>query len=124
MNVNGASSKIGAILVMVAMSRSPIRAYAQTGVDSRGGATVQRAAYSTSRLQNRPDSAVTRDVRDALRRTPSVDASGIRVRARLGVVTLTGWVPERRQIGLAGNAARSVRGVRAVSNQLVMRNSR
>nr|WP_081716209.1 BON domain-containing protein [Paraburkholderia mimosarum] len=88
------------------------------------GATAQRVAYSTSRLQNRPDSAVTRDVRSALWRTPNLDASGIRVRARLGTVTLTGWVPERRQISLAGHAARSVRGVRSVSNQLLLRNSR
>ncbi|MCX5541118.1 BON domain-containing protein [Paraburkholderia sp. CNPSo 3076] len=54
-----------------------------------------------------------RDVRSALWRTPSLDASGIRVRARLGVVTLSGWVPARRQIALADNTARSVRGVRS-----------
>ncbi|WP_321916654.1 BON domain-containing protein [Paraburkholderia sp. J11-2] len=124
MNVNGVSSKIGVILAIVITISSAIHANAQTGVNSRPGATVQRAAYSTSRLQNRPDSAVTRDVRSALWRTPGVDASGIRVRARLGVVTLAGWVPERRQIGLAGNAARSVRGVRSVSNQLILRNRR
>ncbi|WP_429558897.1 BON domain-containing protein [Paraburkholderia youngii] len=88
------------------------------------GATAQRVEDSTSRLQNRPDSAVSRDVRSALRRTPSLDASGIRVRARLGVVTLTGWVPEHRQIVLAGNTASSVRGVRSVTNQLTLRNSR
>ncbi|CAD6518740.1 hypothetical protein LMG27952_01055 [Paraburkholderia hiiakae] len=124
MNVNGAISRIGAILAMVVMSSSPNHANAQTGVDTRAGATVQRAAYSTSRLQNRPDSAVTRDVRNALWRTPNLDASGIRVRARLGVVTLTGWVPDRRQIALAGNVSRSVRGVRSVSNQLTLRNRR
>ncbi|WP_233809688.1 BON domain-containing protein [Paraburkholderia sp. HP33-1] len=124
MNVNGASRKIGAILAMVIMSSGSIDANAQTGMNTRAGATVQSVAYSTSRLQNRPDSAVSRDVRSALRRTPNLDASGIRVGARLGIVTLTGWVPERRQIAIAGNAARSVRGVRSVSNQLILRNSR
>nr|WP_245841282.1 BON domain-containing protein [Paraburkholderia ribeironis] len=106
------------------MSCGPIHAGAHTGGNTGAGTTVHRVAYSTSRLQNRPDSAVSRDVRSALRRTPSLDATGIRVRARLGVVTLTGWVPEHRQIALAGNAARSVRGVRSVANQLTLRNSR
>ncbi|MCC8400612.1 BON domain-containing protein [Paraburkholderia sp. MMS20-SJTN17] len=124
MNVNGASNKTGAILALVIISSGSIHASAQTDVDTEAGATVQRVADSTSRLQNRPDGAVTRDVRSALRRTPNLDASGIRVRARLGVVTLTGWVPERRQIALAGDAASSVRGVRSVSNQLSLRNSR
>ncbi|NVI02921.1 BON domain-containing protein [Paraburkholderia youngii] len=124
MNVSGASVKICAILVMVPISCGSIHAGAHTGVNMGAGATAQRVEDSTSRLQNRPDSAVSRDVRSALRRTPSLDASGIRVRARLGVVTLTGWVPEHRQIALAGNTARSVRGVRSVTNQLTLRNSR
>ncbi|WP_083788774.1 BON domain-containing protein [Paraburkholderia atlantica] len=94
------------------------------GAHTAAGAPAHRVAYSTSRLQNRPDSAVSRDVRSTLRRTPSLDASGVRVRVRLGVVTLTGWVPEHRQIALAGNTARSVRGVRSVTNQLTLRNSR
>ncbi|NML35088.1 BON domain-containing protein [Paraburkholderia antibiotica] len=114
------SVKICAILVMATMSCGSIPAVAQTNV----GATAQPVAHSTSRLQNRPDSAVSRDVRSALGRAPNVDASGIRVRASLGVVTLTGWVPEPRQIALAGNTARSVRGVRSVTNQLTVRNSR
>jgi hyperosmotically inducible periplasmic protein len=118
--MSGASVKICAILVMVPMSCGSIQAGAYTGA----GAEAYRVAYSSSRLQNRPDSAVSRDVRSALRRTPGLDASGIRVRARLGVVTLTGWVPEHRQIALAGNTARSVRGVRSVANQLTLRNSR
>ncbi|MEM5425343.1 BON domain-containing protein [Paraburkholderia ferrariae] len=124
MKVSGVSVKICAILVAVSMSYGSIHAGAQTGENTGAGATAHRAAYSTSRLQNRPDSAVTRDVRSALGRTPNLDASGIRVRARFGVVTLTGWVPEPRQIALAGNTARSVRGVRSVTNQLTLRNSR
>ncbi|MEM5331112.1 BON domain-containing protein [Paraburkholderia sp. JHI2823] len=124
MNVNAANCKIGAILAMIVISSGSNHANAQTSMNTWAGATAQTVAYSTSRLQNRPDSAVTRDVRSALWRTPNLDASGIRVRARLGTVTLTGWVPERRQISLAGHAARSVRGVRSVSNQLLLRNSR
>jgi osmotically-inducible protein OsmY len=78
-------------------------------------------AVAASPPGNRPDSSVIRDVRRALRRVPDMDDSGIHIRARLGVVTLTGWVPESWQISRAGNAARSVLGVRAVTNRLTVR---
>lgn len=103
---------VGAMLAAVIASGT-LQASAQTA-----------AADPTSRLQNRPDGALVRDVRTALRRMPALEAAGIRVRARLGVVTLTGWVPAREQIARAGNAARSVHGVRSVSNELVVRNTR
>ncbi|HTH58549.1 MAG TPA: BON domain-containing protein [Paraburkholderia sp.] len=61
-------------------------------------AAAHAAADPASRLQNRPDSVLARDVRSALRRAPALDASGIRVSARIGVVTLAGWVPQREQI--------------------------
>ena len=97
---------------------------ANTRADTPGPALMQTAADPGSRLRNRPDGALVRDVRAALRRARALDSSGIRVRARVGVVTLTGWVPTREQIARAGHAARSVRGVRSVSNQLVVRNTR
>ncbi|WP_293037996.1 BON domain-containing protein [Paraburkholderia sp.] len=43
---------------------------------------------------------------------------------RFGVVTLTGTVPESWQISRAGIAARSVLGVRSVSNRLTLRKRR
>jgi hyperosmotically inducible protein len=128
MNINGVSAKIGAtlaaVLVSASMSIAANASNAQAAADAPAAATALQVADATSRLQTRPDSALSRDVSNALRRTPHLDASGIRVRARRGIVTLTGWVPERRQISLAGNTARSVRGVRSVSNELVIRNTR
>ncbi|MCC8402959.1 BON domain-containing protein [Paraburkholderia sp. MMS20-SJTN17] len=76
---------------------------------------------STTPPGTRPDTSVIRDVRRALRRVPDMDDSGIHIRAHLGVVTLTGEVPESWQISRAGNAARSVLGVRAVTNRLTVR---
>ncbi|WP_245639692.1 BON domain-containing protein [Paraburkholderia heleia] len=61
------------------------------------------------------------DVRRALVRTPGLNSMNIQVRVRSGIATLTGSVPHHSQIARAGNAARSVRGVRAVTNRLTLR---
>jgi hyperosmotically inducible periplasmic protein len=71
----------------------------------------------------RPDTSIVRDVRRALRRVPEMDDSGIHIRVSRGVVTLTGTVPETWQISRAANAARSVLGVRSVSNRLTEKKS-
>lgn len=122
----GRSRPVGAMLA-AAVASCALHANAQTAANAPANAPVppaQTAANSMSRLQNRPDGALVRDVQAALRRAPALNSSGIRVRARVGIVTLTGWVPVREQIPRAGNAARSVRGVRSVSNQLIVRNTR
>jgi osmotically-inducible protein OsmY len=59
-------------------------------------------------------------VRRALSRTPGLNPSGIHVRSRNAAVTLTGRVPQRSQIARASSTARSVRGVRSVSNRLTV----
>lgn len=120
MNINGASRISGAMLVAAIVSCATY-ANAQTGVSAPTGAVAQRVAVSTSPPGTRPDTSVIRDVRRALRRVPDMDDSGIHIRARLGVVTLTGSVPESWQISRAGNAARSVLGVRSVRNRLTLR---
>ncbi|MFT4065839.1 MAG: BON domain-containing protein [Paraburkholderia sp.] len=89
-----------------------------------GDTSTQGQPVASSAARNRPDSELIRDVRRTLTRTPGLHASGIHVQARHGVVTLTGWVPQRAQVHRAGNAARSVRGVRSVSNRLTVRTRR
>lgn len=74
---------------------------------------------ASSSIQRR-DNDIVRDVRRAFTRTPGLNSSGIHVRSNNAVVTLTGRVPQRSQIGRAGTAARSVRGVRSVSNRLTV----
>jgi len=117
MDINGASRIIGAMLA-AAIASCATYANAQTGVSVPADGAVNLVAVSTSPPGTRPDTAIIRDVRRALRRVPHLDDSGIQIRASLGVVTLSGWVPESWQISRAGNAARSVHGVRSVSNRL------
>lgn len=120
MNRNGANRKFGATLVAVIASCATY-ANAQTVVSTPTVAAAHMMAVSTSPPGSRSDDAIIRDVRRALRRVPEMDDSAIHIRAHRGVVTLTGSVPESWQISRAGNAARSVRGVRGVQNRLTER---
>ncbi|WP_233870814.1 BON domain-containing protein [Paraburkholderia adhaesiva] len=117
MKTSGAGGIIGAMF-FAAIASCATYANAQTSASTPAGAGVQRVAASTSPPGTRPDTSIIRDVRRAIRRVPDLDDSEIHIRARLGVVTLTGWVPESWQISRAGIAARNVLGVRAVSNRL------
>jgi len=114
MRTNGVRKKVGALLAAAILGCATY-VYAQADVS---------APVSTSANRNRPDSELVRDVRRAFTRTSGLNSSGIHVTARNGIVTLTGWVPQRSQIARAGNAARSVRGVRSVSNRLTLRTGR
>jgi hyperosmotically inducible periplasmic protein len=95
-------------------------AQAQTPNDAPKGATASAQPVTTSSIHRRSDNDIVRDVRRALSRTPGVNPSGIHVRSRNAAVTLTGRVPQRSQIARAGSTARSVRGVRSVSNRLTV----
>lgn len=120
--MNGARKIISAVSV-AAIASCASYANAQTATSAQAGAAMQKVALAAPRTPHpsRPDSSIIRDVRRALRRVPQMDDSGIHIRVSLGVVTLTGSVPESWQISRAGNAARSVLGVRAVTNRLTSR---
>ncbi|HEY1610512.1 MAG TPA: BON domain-containing protein [Paraburkholderia sp.] len=118
MNKNGANRTIGAV-VGAAMASGAIYAAAANAQNSDSAlpaVAVQRVAVSAP--GTRSDRVLVAEVRRAFRRVPQLDASGIDVRANRGFVTLRGWVPQSWQISRAGSAARSVHGVRAVTNQL------
>lgn len=124
---NGTRKLIGAIAA-VAMAICATYADAQTTGGTGNGAPTQspptQMASSSSSSRARSDSQIVRDVRRAFTRTSGLNSSAIHVQARHGVVTLTGRVPQRSQIQRAGNAARSVRGVRSVSNRLTVHTRR
>ncbi|WP_311541773.1 BON domain-containing protein [Paraburkholderia sp. MM5384-R2] len=122
MNISNASRIIGAMLI-TAIASGAAYANAQQGMSATAGAVAQRVAASGSPPRPRPDTSIVRDVRRALRRVPDMDDSEIHIRASHGVVTLTGSVPESWQISRAGNAARSVLGVKSVTNRLTERKS-
>jgi len=117
MNASGASARIGAMLV-AAIAGYAACANAQTGARAPDGATLLKVAGPAAPHHNRPDTSIVRGVRRAFRRVPQLDDSNIHVRSSHGIVTLTGSVPQTWQISRAGNAARSVHGVRAVTNRL------
>ncbi|MBC8731594.1 BON domain-containing protein [Paraburkholderia sp. UCT2] len=122
MNISNASRIIDAMLI-AAIASGAAYANAQQGMSATAGAVAQRVAASGSPPRPRPDTSIVRDVRRALRRVPDMDDSEIHIRASHGVVTLTGSVPESWQISRAGNAARSVLGVKSVTNRLTVRKS-
>ena len=69
---------------------------------------------------HRPDYIVESDVKDELDWDPLVDSTQIIVRAEHGHVTLTGAVPSYYNLLRAKEDAESVRGVTAVSNELLV----
>jgi hyperosmotically inducible periplasmic protein len=117
MNKRGANRTLGAIIGAVIASQVTC-ATAQTAIRIPADSTAQVMTVSSSTPGVRPDTSIVRDVRRALRRVPEMDDSGIHIRVSRGVVTLTGTVPESWQISRAANAARSVLGVKSVSNRL------
>ncbi|WP_233856578.1 BON domain-containing protein [Paraburkholderia sp. HD33-4] len=121
MKTNGASRIFGAVFA-VAIATCATYANAQTReMPTDASMQSQSAPAASNRNNNRSDSAIVSDVRRAFTRTTNLNSANIRVDARHGVVTLSGTVPQQSQIARAGNAARSVRGVRSVHNRLTVR---
>jgi hyperosmotically inducible periplasmic protein len=120
--MSGASRITGALaaLTITICALGVSSAQAQTPNAVPNGATAPGQPTASSSIHRRSDNDIARDVRRALSRTPSLNASGIHVRSRNAAVTLTGRVPQRSQVARAGSAARSVRGVRSVSNRITV----
>jgi osmotically-inducible protein OsmY len=103
-----------------------------TVASEQGASSLAMSARPTSplaqRKQGHMSTATLNDtdphVRDAvqrqLERDPDVDASGIGVAASKGVITLTGSVSSYAGKLAAGRAAKRVRGVRAVANDVIV----
>jgi osmotically-inducible protein OsmY len=66
------------------------------------------------------DKKLARDVRKALSKAPDFDVSNVFVKARGGVVTLSGSVPDGPQIQQAAEVTKGVPGVTSVSNHLTL----
>jgi hyperosmotically inducible protein len=122
MNINNANRIIGAASI-AAIACCATYANAQSGSSPTAGVVALKVTASGSPPRTRADTSIVRDVRRAFRRVPDMDDSEIHIRSSLGVVTLTGSVPESWQISRAGNAARSVLGVKSVTNRLTLKKS-
>ncbi|NIF51735.1 MULTISPECIES: BON domain-containing protein [Burkholderiaceae] len=130
MKTNGASRILGAMFAM-AFATCVTYANAQTPGGTPGDMSAQNMPMQSrpgvaapAPRRNRSDTQLVRDVRRAFTRTPGLNSASIHVESRHAFVTLTGSVPQRSQIERAGSAARSVQGVRAVSNRLTVRTRR
>jgi osmotically-inducible protein OsmY len=69
----------------------------------------------------RLDSEIQRDVQTELEWTPDVDSTDVAVKVNSGAVTLTGFVHSTFQKYRAERAARRIKGVAAVANDLQVR---
>ncbi|HKT95348.1 MAG TPA: BON domain-containing protein [Paraburkholderia sp.] len=94
-------------------------AWAQGGASSSesSGATAASAA-STPREIRKANRALSRKVYAALAKHKEIDAGSISIVARDGAVTLNGTVAEASQLGTVAEVAKSVPGVKSVTNRL------
>ena len=83
-------------------------------------APTNAAASSATPSSPHSDHALAIAVRRALGKSQGFNVSGVLVKARNGVVTLSGSVRSGDQIARAGDIAKSVQGVREVNNKLVL----
>ena len=67
------------------------------------------------------DNEIQRDVESELKWTPEVDDTDVSIKVQGGAVTLTGFVPDSFQKYRAERAARRVKGVAAVANDIQVR---
>lgn len=100
-------------------------ALTSVGASAQGGASASPttgAASGTSdaKAAKAADRALQKAVMRALSKTKGLRVSMISVRARNGVVTLEGMVPEQSQAELATKVAEGVQGVTQVKNALTL----
>lgn len=92
--------------------RSLFATLALASVLAVAGCASDHAGRSTASAQD--DAALNSAVQDAVRDSPGVDTSGVRVSTHNGVVTLSGRAPTQGAAQDAIEAARHVPGVRKV----------
>ncbi|MGQ0644144.1 MAG: BON domain-containing protein [Elusimicrobiota bacterium] len=107
----------GVVTLSGAVGNLPDRTLARDLAESVRGvrAVVNAIEVRTAR---RPDADILKDVREALRYDPAVDPDDLRVSIRSGAVTLSGTVQSWAEQELAMTAARQVRGVRDVRDEI------
>ncbi|MEI5995678.1 BON domain-containing protein [Paraburkholderia bengalensis] len=106
---------IASALLMGYVTVTP-NAYAQAA----NSMPMASGPVATSGTATPSDKTLARDVRKALSKAPNFSVSNVFVRARGGVVTLSGSVPDGNQIQQATEVATGVPGVKSVSNHLTI----
>ncbi|MBB3258067.1 hyperosmotically inducible protein [Paraburkholderia bannensis] len=113
-----AARRLVAVALCAAAALGVHSAYAQGGSEASAATATPAVAASPG-----ADRALAANVRHALKaaRKQGLKSSFIRVRARDGVVTLSGVVASQSQIDMATSVAQGVSGVRSVTTRLVIR---
>ncbi|WP_434664200.1 BON domain-containing protein [Paraburkholderia sp. A3BS-1L] len=89
--------------------------------DAQGSSPAASSAMATPDIDSKAaDRALRKEVVRALTRTKGLNTTRITVRAKGGIVTLEGSVPEQAEVDLASQAAQSVHGVTSVKNALAI----
>ncbi|MFM0071613.1 BON domain-containing protein [Paraburkholderia sediminicola] len=101
--------------VLIVLASLDVRAQSSAAAPASG-----QSYASDAKALKAADRALQKNVIRALSRTKGLRAATITVRARSGVVTLEGTVPEQSQVGLATQAAEGVEGVTSVTNALTL----
>jgi osmotically-inducible protein OsmY len=87
-----------------------------------GTATVTGCAAAGRQAgQAIDDGAITTGVKAAINGNPKLSVSGLDVETERGVVLLSGYVSSADDVAAAAEAARTVRGVKSVRNDLRLR---
>jgi hyperosmotically inducible protein len=102
----------GALVVLASLNVS--------AQESAAASASAKPAASDAKAVKAADRALQKDVLRALSKTKGLRVAAITVRARNGVVTLEGTVPEQSQVGLATQVAEGVEGVKSVTNALTL----
>ena len=94
------------LLVVVGYVTLTSNVCAQTG----NAVPITSSPSASSGKATPADKKLARDVREALSKVPNFNVSNVFVKARGGVVTLSGSVPDGPQIQQAAEVAKGVRG--------------
>jgi hyperosmotically inducible periplasmic protein len=109
-----AVAKSACIVLLLSASLSALAQDGAANVQASGPS----ASANTAQTAKAADRALQKQVRRALARTKGLDITNVTVRARGGLVTLQGSVPDAQQVDLAGRVANGVDGVTSVKNGL------
>jgi hyperosmotically inducible periplasmic protein len=107
---------VASLLIVVGCVTLTPNVYAQAA----NAMPMASSAAASSGKATPEDKKLAREVRKALSKAPNFNVSNVFVKARGGVITLSGSVSDDRQIKQAAEVAMGVPGVTSVSNHLTM----
>lgn len=107
---------IGLVAWLAAATLCGEAAAQQTGEIASG--VNQTGVTANAKAIRQADRQLAKQVRHVLAKTKGLVSVNLTVRAKRGVVTLRGSVPDNKQVALAGQVAGGVNGVQSVDNQL------